>query len=62
MSSGAKILDFDRIKTKKHHKCVFCDSCVNLQFFRKQILCYDCLQSVCRLFNDGNFEKELAHK
>ncbi|NLI92194.1 MAG: hypothetical protein GX434_08335 [Peptococcaceae bacterium] len=56
--SGAKIIELDKIIKQKNGKCIFCSSTKELQYFRKQTVCLDCLNSVRYLFQNEYFDKE----
>lgn len=60
-TSEAKILDLEQIKAQKMNKCIFCNSLENLQFFRKRIVCLECLKSMRSLYADGYFRGMTKH-
>lgn len=49
-SSGARVLDLSTFRDRKAEKCIFCNCLDNLYFFRKQIVCLDCLRNIRRLY------------
>lgn len=51
----AKIYELNQHKTKIVSKCIFCNCTDNLQSFKSQIVCTDCLQNIRRLYHDGHF-------
>ena len=49
-SSGSKVLDLSLFRAKKADKCLFCNCLDNLYFFRKQIVCLECLRNIQKLY------------
>lgn len=54
-SSQAKIISLEKIRDKEKDKCIFCNCSENLQYFKKQIICLNCLKGIQRLYSDGYF-------
>jgi len=54
-SAGTKIIALEKIRSSKSNKCIFCDCSENLQYFKKQIICLNCLKGIQRLYSDGYF-------
>jgi len=49
-SSGARILNLSSFRDKKAERCIFCNCPENLYFFRKHVVCLECLRNIRKLY------------
>lgn len=55
-SSKGKIYDFNDYKERTvKKKCIICGSKQDLGYFRKKHICFDCLNNIRKLFQEGYF-------
>lgn len=55
-SSKGKIYDFNEYRVKNEtKKCIICGSKQDLGYFKNKHICFDCLESIRTLYQEGHF-------